>query len=145
MEIGGESVTGGGVGISLLRPRVIDAGDGVGEDAAQGARHGHHEDHGDHEDHGRRPWRRPGDDPGSARRRRGAAEGWYAVELPTSGERLIPLLGWALLDRYFPPYRNGNESPLLTTETVRGLIAPAGRAVRIVDELSALTGGYRRA
>lgn len=71
------------------------------------------------------------------------ADGWYAVELRTAGERLIPLVGWALLDPYFPPYRNGNELPLVTAQSVRGLIAPGGAPVRIVDELSALFGGYR--
>jgi len=73
------------------------------------------------------------------------ADGWYAVELRTAGERLIPLVGWALLAPYTPPYRNGSEPPLVTAESVRGLIAPAGRQVRIVDELSALFGGYRQA
>lgn len=73
------------------------------------------------------------------------ADGWYAVELRRAGERLIPLVGWALLAPYSPPYRNGSEPPLVTTESVRGLIAPGGGPVRIVDELSALFGGYRQA
>ncbi|MEJ7771283.1 MAG: hypothetical protein WKF51_05240 [Geodermatophilaceae bacterium] len=75
-----------------------------------------------------------------------AAEGWFAVELRSAGERLVPLLGWALVEPYFPPYRNGNEpAPPKTTASVRGLIAGKGEPVQVVDELSALFGGYRQA
>ncbi len=74
------------------------------------------------------------------------AEGWFAVELRSAGERLVPLLGWALVEPYFPPYRNGNEpAPPKTTASVRGLIAGKGEPVQVVDELSALFGGYRQA
>jgi hypothetical protein len=71
------------------------------------------------------------------------ADGWSLVEATPTGERLTPLVGWALLDPYVPLYREGGESYAPAEQTVRGLIAPAGGPVRIVDELVESFAGYR--
>ncbi len=71
------------------------------------------------------------------------AGGWSLVETTPAGERLTPLVGWALLDPYFPPYRELGQPYVPAEETVRGLVAPAGGPVRIVDELAESFAGYR--
>lgn len=73
------------------------------------------------------------------------ADGWALVEHTSPGERLTPLVGWALLDPYVPPYRDGGEPYTPAEQTVRGLIAPRGGPVRIVDELAGTFAGYRQA
>ena len=58
-----------------------------------------------------------------------ALDGWALVEATATGERLTPLVGWALLAPYVPFYRQGGESYTPAEQTVRGLIAPVGEPV----------------
>jgi hypothetical protein len=71
------------------------------------------------------------------------AGGWKLVEKVLGGERLTPLVGWALLDPYVPPFREGGQPYIPAEQSVRGLIAHAGGTVRIVDELAQNFAGYR--
>ena len=71
------------------------------------------------------------------------AAGWFAVEASPAGEELRPLVGWALLEPYMPPYSSGGEPRPVTTQSVRGLVAMASEPVRIVDEQSPDFLGYR--
>lgn len=73
------------------------------------------------------------------------AGGWMLVEVLAEGERRTSLVGWALSDPHVPTYPSGGEPLAPTDRTVRGLIAPAGGHVRIVDEQVASFAGYRQA
>jgi hypothetical protein len=68
------------------------------------------------------------------------AEGWSAV---LAGERLAPLVGWALLEPHVPVYRSGNEPPVPAVQSVRGLVVSAGGTVEVVDEQAPGFVGYR--
>jgi hypothetical protein len=69
--------------------------------------------------------------------------GWSTVVRGPGGEQLVPLVAWALLDPYVPVYRSGNEPPVASVQSVRGLVVSPAGMVEVVDEAASTFAGYR--